>query len=324
MKQINYKEEQFKKQMIMNSKIIQKITPTLWFDGKAEEAMNFYVSVFPNSKINFVKRWPEDISLPDEAIKPGTIQTASFTLDWMQFYAFDAGSAFQFNPSISFYATFETIAEVNEVWSKLAEGGEVLMPLERYDWSELYGWIKDRYGVSWNIAKDELRVVGQPITPLIMFSGNQRGEAEDAIDTYMWIFDDSVIHGIARYGEGDQGPYGMIKHGQCRLMGQTFMMMDNGTDSDIPFNEAISFYVNCHDQKEVDYYWNKFTKEGSESQCGWLKDKFGVSWQIVPEFVMEKVENGEPNRINNMNEAMYQMKKLDVAQLMEAYNKDVE
>ena len=308
----------------MNSKIKQKITPTLWFDSKAEEAMSFYVSVFPNSKINFVKRWPEDVSFPDEAIKPRTIQMASFTLDWMQFYAFDAGPAFKFNTSISFCAFFETVAEIKEVWSKLAEGGEVLMPLKKYDWSEQYGWIKDRYGVSWQIAKEELINVGQPITPLIMFSGKHRGEAKEAIDLYMWVFDDSIIHGIARYEEGDRGPYGMVKLGQCRLVGQTFMMMDNGTANDIPFNEAISFYLNCHDQKEVDYYWSKFTKEGSESQCGWLKDKFGVSWQIVPEFLTDKIENGEPSRVNNMLEAIYQMKKLDVAQLMEAYNKDVE
>lgn len=299
----------------------QKITPTLWFDDKAEEAMKFYVSVFPNSKINFVKRWTEEMSLPDIAIKPGTIKIASFNLDWMQFYAFDAGPAFQFNPSVSFYVVFETVAEVNEVWNKLAEGGEVLMALDKYDWSERYGWIKDRFGVSWQIMKDELKNVGQHITPLIMYSGEKRGDAEEAIDLYMSIFDDSVIHGIARYEEGDFGPHGMIKHAQCRLMGQTFMMMDNGTDKDIPFTEAISFFVNCRDQKEVDYYWNKFTKEGSESECGWLKDKFGVSWQIVPEFLMEKIENGEPNRVNNMREAMYKMKKLDAVQLMEAYNK---
>ncbi len=195
------------------------------------------------------------------------------------------------------------------------------MPLKRYDWSERYGWIKDRYGVSWQIVKEELKNVVQPIAPLLMFSVEKRGDAEEAIDFYMSVFDDSVLHGIARYEEDDLGPHGMVKHGQCQLMGQTFMMMDNGNANDVPFNEAISFYLNCHDQKEVDYYWNKFTKQGSESQCGWLKDKFGVSWQIVPEFVMDKVETGEAERVSNMEKALYEMKKLDVALLMEAYNK---
>lgn len=305
----------------MNNLTSQKITPTLWFNDNAEEAINFYVSVFPHSKINYMKRWSADLPLPDKSIKPGTVQSASFSLNWMQFYAFDAGPAFQFNPSISFYVVFETVAEVEELWNKLAEGGKPLMPLKLYDWSERYGWIQDRYGVSWQIAKHPLKDVGQPLTPLIMFSGEKRGDAEEAIDFYMSVFDDSVINGIARYEEGDPGPFGMVKHGQCRLMGQTFMMMDNGSDKDVPFNESISFYVNCHDQKEIDYYWNKFTKEGTESQCGWLKDKFGVSWQIVPEFLTEKDENGEEGRFRSMSEVMYQMKKLDVAKLMEAYEK---
>ena len=306
----------------MNNFKSQKITPTLWLDDKAEEAINFYVSVFPNSKINFIKKWSDDIPLPDESIKPGTIQAASFSLNWMQFYAFESGRDFQLNSSISFYVVFENEAIVEEVWNKLAEGGEVLMPLDKYDWSVRYGWIKDRFGVSWQIAKDELKNVGQPISPLLMFSGNQRGNAEEAMDLYMSVFYDSVSDGIARYQEDDFAPYGMIKHAQCRLMGQTFMMMDNGTDKDVPFTEAISFYVNCSDQKEVDYYWDKFTKEGSESQCGWLKDKFGVSWQIVPEFLTEKkTESDDDVRIKNMKEAMYEMKKLNVNKLMEAYNK---
>lgn len=305
----------------MKNKINQKITPTLWFDGKAEEAMNFYVSVFPNSKINFIQRWTDDMLGAGESMKSGTVQSASFSLDYMQFYAFDAPPVFKFNSSISFYAVFETVAEVDEVWSKLAEGGEVLMPLDNYDWSKRYGWVKDRYGVSWQVMKQVLKNVGQPITPLIMFSGDKRGDAEEAMDLYMSIFDDSVIHGVSRYEEHDLGPHGMIKHGQCQLMGQAFMLMDNGSENDVPFNEAVSFYVNCHDQKEVDNYWAKFTKEGSESACGWLKDKFGVSWQIVPEFVTDKVENGEPQQLKSMMKDLSQMKKLDVAQLMEAYTK---
>ena len=305
----------------MNNKINQKITPTFWFDGTAEEAMKFYVSVFPNSNINFMKRWTKEMNLPPESIKDESIMSASFTLDWMQFYAFDAVPPFQFNPSISLYAVFETVSEVDEVWNKLVEGGEVMKPLKKYDWSQRYGWVKDRFGVSWHVVMDKLKNVGQPITPVIMFSGEKRGDAEEAIDLYMSVFEDSVSDGISRYREGDLGPYGMIKHAQCRLMGQTFIVIDNGTDNDVPFNEGISFYVNCKDQKEVDYYWDKFTKEGSESQCGWLKDKFGVSWQIVPEFLTDKVENGEPKGVQNLMQAMVEMKKLDVAKLMEAYEK---
>ncbi len=200
----------------MTNLTIQNITPTLWFNDNAEEAINFYVSVFPHSKINFMKRWSADSPLPDKSIKPGTVQTASFSLNWMQFYAFDAGPAFQFNPSISFYVVFETVAEVEELWNKLAEGGKTLIPLKKYDWSERYGWIQDRFGISWQIAKHPLKEVGQPIAPLLMFSGEKRGDAEEAIDFYMSVFYDSVSNGVSRYREGDPGPYGMIKHGQCR------------------------------------------------------------------------------------------------------------
>ncbi|MDC7999923.1 VOC family protein [Aequorivita todarodis] len=302
-------------------KRIQKITPFLWFDNRAEEAMNFYVTIFPNSEITQLKKWPEKTPFPAESAKPGTVQQGVFTLDGVQFCAFDAGPMFKFNPSISFFAIFETHVEVDAVWSQLIDGGQILMPLDSYDWSERYGWVSDRFGVSWQIYKGKLKDVGQRISPLIMYSGKQRGNAEGAMEHYMSIFKNASSEGVAKYTAGEPGPEGMVKHAQCKLNGQTFMMMDNGTDADIPFTEAISFYVNCEDQEEVDYFWDRFTKEGSESVCGWLKDKFGVSWQIVPQFLTEKLALDEPEKRQKLFEAISQMKKLDVAKLEEAYNR---
>jgi predicted 3-demethylubiquinone-9 3-methyltransferase (glyoxalase superfamily) len=300
----------------MNTKTTsQKITPFLWFDKRAEEAVNFYVSTFPDSRITSMKKWPEGGPFPAD-----TVQTAAFNLAGVRFYAFDAGPHFQFNPSISFLVICETNREVDELWNKLMEGGTALMPLDSYDWSELYGWVTDRFGISWQLMKGKLKDVGQRITPLLMYSGEQRGNAEDALNLYMSVFENSSLDGVMKYGPADPAPEGMIKHAQCRLSGQTFMVMDNGTEADIPFSEAISFYVNCKDQKEVDYYWNSFTKEGSESMCGWLKDKFGVSWQIIPEFLTEKAAKGDPQRVQNMMAALSRMRKLNVEQLEEAYN----
>ena len=298
----------------------QKIKPYLWFDSSAEEAVNFYVSIFPNSEITLLKKWPEKTPFPDESTKPGAVRQVDFNLDGCQFCAFDAGPMFKFNPSISFFVIFETEAEIDMAWDKLIEGGEALMPLDRYEWSDRYGWVTDRFGVSWQLMKGKLRDVGQRITPLIMYSGTQRGNAEEAMNLYMSIFKDSSSDGAAKYDAGDQGPTGMIKHGQCRLAGQTFMVMDNGTENDIPFTEAISFYVDCKDQDEVDYFWDRFTKEGSESVCGWLKDKFGVSWQIVPEFLTEKMKGDDPDKEQKLMTAIYQMKKLDIAELKKAYD----
>ncbi|MCX2678702.1 VOC family protein [Galbibacter sp. EGI 63066] len=302
-------------------KTTQKITPFLWFDDRAEEAVNFYVSIFPNSSITQLKKWPEKTPFPPESTKPDTVQQAVFTLDGLQFCAFDAGPLFKFNPSISFFAVFETDAEVDTVWNRLIDGGQALMPLDSYDWSERYGWVTDRFGVSWQLMKGKLEDVGQRICPLVMYSGQQRGNAEEAMNHYMSIFRNSSSDGIAKYNAGDPAPEGMVKHAQCRLTGQTFMLMDNGTEKDMPFSEAISFYVNCKDQKEVDYFWDKFTEEGSESVCGWLKDKFGVSWQIVPEFLTEKLALDEPEKWQKLFEAINRMKKLNVDELKAAYDK---
>lgn len=299
----------------------QKITPFLWFDHQAEEAMNFYLSVFPNSHVTVLNRWPEHTPFPEDSTQPGTVQQVVFTLDGFQMHAFDAGPMFKFTPAISFYVVFETVKEVDEAWNKFKEGGQVLMPLDSYDWSDRYGWVADRYGLAWQVSRGKLSDVGgQRITPLIMYSGEQRGNAEEAMNVYVNTFKNSSVEGIARYGAGEPGPEGMIKHAQCHLSGQTFMLMDNGTEADIPFTEAISFYVNCKDQKEVDYFWESFTREGSESQCGWLKDKYGVSWQIVPEFFTNKMTEGEPDKQQKMMDAVMKMKKLDVAKLKDAYN----
>jgi predicted 3-demethylubiquinone-9 3-methyltransferase (glyoxalase superfamily) len=267
-----------------------------------------------------MKKWAEKTPFPSESTKPGMVQQGEFSLDGCQFCAFDAGPMFKFNPSISFFAVFETAEEVDSVWNKLIEGGEALMPLDSYDWSERYGWVTDRFGLSWQLYKGKPQDVGQRITPLIMYSGTQRGNAEEAMNRYMSIFKNSSSDGVAKYGSNESGPEGMVKHAQCRLNGQTFMVMDNGTGTDIPFTEAISFYVDCKDQDEVDYFWDTFTEDGNESVCGWLKDKFGVSWQIVPEFFTKKMKGNEPEKEQKLMAAIYQMKKLDVAKLKEAYN----
>jgi len=195
------------------------------------------------------------------------------------------------------------------------------MPLDKYPWSDRYGWVTDQFGLSWQLMKGKLSDVGQRITPLLMYSGEQRGKAEEAMNLYMSIFSHSYSDGIARYDKNDPAPEGMVKHAQCKLAGQTFMLMDNGTESDIPFTEAISFYVNCTDQDEVDYFWNALTNEGQESACGWLKDKYGLSWQIVPEFLTEKLALNDPEKQKKLFEAINKMKKLDVAKLKEAYLK---
>lgn len=304
----------------MKTNKTNKIVPFLWFDDKAEEAINFYTSVFTNSKILSFKKWPDNAEMVPPNCKPSTVKLASFQLEDTLFHAFDAGPMFTFNPSISFFVICDAEEEATAIYGRFIEEGEALMPLDKYAWSDCYGWVKDKFGISWQIMKSSVKEVGQKIVPSFLFSGKQCGHAEEAMNLYSSFFKDSEVDSVSRYEAGDPTPEGYIKHAQFRLGTQVFKVMDNGMDVDIPFTEAISLFVHCKDQDEVDFFWNNLTEEGEESRCGWLKDKFGVSWQIVPEFISEKVANGEPERIGKMMMALGGMTKLDVAELEKAYN----
>jgi predicted 3-demethylubiquinone-9 3-methyltransferase (glyoxalase superfamily) len=293
--------------------IKQKITPFLWFDEKAEEAAKFYISIFSNSKIVNLKHWAEGSPFPKEQI-----MNVTFELDGQQFYGFDAGPMFQFNPSISFFVVCETEEETDLIWEKLSEGGSVLMPLEKYDWSDKYGWVQDRFGISWQISLGKMSDVGQKITPSFLFTKAQHGKAEEAVKLYTSVFDNSSITGILKYTAGEDQPAGTVKHAQFSLNGQVFMAMESVGHS-FEFNEAISFLVSCDTQEEIDHFWNKLTADGGqESQCGWLKDKFGVSWQIVPPVLMQLLEDKDQARAGRVMQAMMKMKKLDIKILKEA------
>lgn len=294
-------------------KIKQKITPFLWFDGKAEEATKFYTSLFKNSKITSLKHWPDGSPFPKEQV-----MTATFELEGQQFHAFDAGPMFQVNPSISFFVVCETEEETDAVWQKLAEGSSVMMPLDKYDWSEKYGWVQDRFGISWQISLGKISDVGQKVTPSFLFTGAQHGKAEEAINFYTSLFDDSSITGILKYTAGENQAEGTVKHAQFSLNGQMFMAMESSGHSFV-FNEAISFFVSCETQEEIDYFWNKLTAdEGQESQCGWLKDKFGVSWQIVPPVLPQLLGDRDQVKAGRVMQAMMKMKKLDIKTLKQA------
>jgi predicted 3-demethylubiquinone-9 3-methyltransferase (glyoxalase superfamily)/uncharacterized protein YndB with AHSA1/START domain len=290
-----------------------EITPFLWFDTQAEEAANFYTSIFKNSKIENVQRQGEAVFIVD------------FTLGGQRFSALNGGPHFKFNPSTSFYVTLETEAETDAVWQKLSDGGSALMPLDKYPWSEKYGWVQDRYGLSWQISWGKMSDVGgRHFVPSLLFTGERSGNAEAALKLYTSIFEGSTVDGILHYGADDKKNEGKVMHAQFRLCGdQTFMVMDDTMGADFAFNEALSFVVQCSGQDEVDYFWEKFTANGGmESQCGWLKDPFGVSWQIVPDELLQLLADPDPGRAQRATGAMMQMKKIDIAKLQQAADDD--
>ena len=282
---------------------MQKITPFLWFDDQAEEAINFYVSIFKDSKMVNANRGPDD-----------KLFTATFQLEGQEFMALNGGPQFKFTPAVSFFVTCETTAEIDELWQKLSEAGSVLMPLDTYPFSEKFGWLADKYGLSWQLSVGSS---SQKIMPFFMYV-SEHGQAEEAIQLYTSLFADSRILNIERYGDGEGRVVGTVKQATFALNGQQFMAIDGGAGHAFTFTEANSFFVNCETQAEVDELWQKFTAEGEESMCGWLKDKFGVSWQIVPAALGEMLQDKDPAKAKRVMDAMLQMQKIDIQKLEEA------
>jgi predicted 3-demethylubiquinone-9 3-methyltransferase (glyoxalase superfamily) len=298
----------------------QKITPNLWFDDKAEEATEFYVSTFDNTKLGTISRY--DAATAEAAGQPeGSVLTVDFELDGQEFVALNGGPAFTFNPSISFIVNCPTETEVDELWEQLSDGGEVLMPLDAYPFSDRYGWIQDKYGVSWQLILADPAGEWRPkFTPSMLFVGDNCGNAEAAMDFYTAVFADTTRGQIARYGP-DQEPdeEGTIRYADFTLDDHWFAAMDSAQDHDFGFNEAVSFIVHCGTQEDVDYFWGKLTADGgAEGECGWLKDKYGVSWQIVPTPLYELLQSEDAEKAERVTEAMLQMQKLDIAALEEA------
>lgn len=293
---------------------MKHITPHLWFDSQAEEAVQFYTSIFPNSSIGTTARYGKsgaEVSGQPE----GSIMSISFNLNGQSFMAINGGPIFTFTPAISFFVTLKTVAEVDELWNKLIEGGNALMELASYPFSEKYGWLQDKYGLSWQLMVEK---ESQMIRPSLLFVRDQAGKAETAMNFYTSLFPNSEIGNLARYEAGEADVVGYIKYGNFTLNGQSFIAMDSSGPHEFGFTEAISLMVNCDTQEEIDELWEKLSAVPESEQCGWLKDQFGVSWQIVPANMNEFMQAASPEKQERAMQAMLQMKKIDVASLEKA------
>ncbi len=156
----------------------------------------------------------------------------------------------------------------------------------------------------------------QKITPFLWFDN----QAEEAVRFYTSIFEDSELVSITRYGEAGPGPAGTVVTVAFQIHGQEFVALNGGPH--FKFTEAISFVVNCETQEEVDYYWEKLSADPKAEQCGWLKDKYGVSWQIIPTVLGELLQDKDAKRLQRVTEAMLQMKKIDIETLMQAFEQE--
>jgi predicted 3-demethylubiquinone-9 3-methyltransferase (glyoxalase superfamily) len=278
----------------------EKMTPCLWYNGQAKEAATLYCSVFADAKITAQSSIVTGIDVSGQ----------SFTL-------LDGGPMYQPNPSISFFYICEKEEEFDRIWNAFSKGGAVLMPSDKYPWSEKYGWISDKYGVSWQLSVGSISEVGQKITPCLLFTGKQYGRAEEAISFYSSIFEKPKVDGILRYSAGElPDTEGMVKHAQVSLNNQKFMLMESAREHNFTFSEGVSITIHCDTQQQIDYYWEKLTESGEESMCGWLKDKFGVSWQIIPT-ELSKIMS-DPAKAGKAAQAFMAMRKLNIEQIVQA------
>lgn len=305
---------------------MQKIIPHLWYAKEAIEAATFYTSLFPQSSITHTTVLHNTPS--------GDCDVVSFTLWNQKFMAISAGPLFRFNPSISFMVNFDPLffgsapggeamarEKLDAIWNQLADGGTILMPIGEYPFSKRFGWVMDKYGLSWQLIltnpEGEQR---PPIIPALMFVKSRAGQAESVINFYLSVFKNTKRGATHRYPAAmDWEKEGSIMFADFMLENAWFAAMDSAREHNFDFNESISFLVQCADQAEIDYYWQKLSAVPESEQCGWLKDQYGVSWQITPASMEEMMSKGSPEQIARVTHAFMPMKKLDIATLKKAY-----
>ena len=294
------------------------ITPNLWFDKNAEEAVNFYTSLFPDSKIGSTSRFGKE-GFEHHHMPEGTVMTMSFELSGQKFLALNGGPVFKFNESVSFFVYCKSDSEIENLYTKLSEDGNVNLPLDKYDWSEKYAWVKDKFGVSWQLDIDKINSP-QKIVPSLLFVNNKFLKVKEAVNHYLNIFPDSKKIFEVPNPKIENIPIQTLAFAQISLSGNLFNTISGQGEHNFDFNEAVSFIINCDSQEEVDYFWNKLTDEGEESMCGWLKDKFGVSWQVIPTEMFKYIGGSDKVKSSRAMNAMFQMKKLDLDILKKAYD----
>lgn len=298
---------------------MQKIIPCLWFDDKAEEAAKFYTSLFPASIVGSVTKY-DKASAEVSGMPEGSVLTVPFELAGQKFIALNGGPIFKFTPAISFLVGCNSEEEINWLYQNLSDGGKVLMEFTKYSFAEKYAWFNDKYGVSWQLM---LAPHSQKITPMLLFCGHNYGKAKEAMDYYVEVFKErdkeSKIKNISYYMGTGEEITDKVMHGAFILLGQEFMAMDSKEDHKFNFTMATSFIIECQNQEDVNYFWDKLSMSGKPSVCGWLEDRYGVAWQVVPVILDELLADLDKAKAERTMKAMLNMTKLDIETLKKAH-----
>lgn len=275
------------------------ITPSLWFNGTAAEAGAFYTA-----------------ALPWTVTKASGPMAVDLDVDGCHFTLINADDTYRPTPAISFILNFDPLMfdgdvsvarrALDDTWAALSDGGETLMPLAEYPFAARYGWVQDRYGVSWQVMLT--RPEGDPrpfVIPQLLFSGAVHGRAREAADFYTSLFSDAGIGTLVPYPAPADG----VMFGEFHVGRQWFSMMDSAAEHDFGFTPGVSLVVRCAHQSEIDRLWDALSAVPEAEQCGWLVDRFGVSWQIIPQDLDRLL--ARPGAVQRM----LSMKKLVIAEL---------
>ena len=258
----------------------QVITPAIWCDGTADEAAQFYTDVF------------RDTSIAEQA--PGLAATVS--IHGFKLSLINGGNQYAPNPSISCILNFDPLlfggeeqarAYLDELYKRLSTGG-VLMELGEYPFSPRYAWVRDRFGMTWQLMLTDPDGDPRPfVIPSFMFGGTNHAHAEEATDAWIALFDNARRGALYRYEEGGPLDAGTVMFTDFTLRGTWMAATDSGTFHDFTFTPGVSMIVSCRDQEEIDRYWAGLSAVPEAERCGWCVDRWGVSWQVVPHNIAE-------------------------------------
>jgi len=300
---------------------MQKIVPNIWCNRTATEAAEFYTRIFPRASSEVTLRYPTE-NLPDfQKDVAGEVLTIDLVIDGYRLALINSDGTFRPHSSLSFMVNLDPLlfggdeaaarGTLDALWTELTLDGTVLMDLGEYPFSARYGWVQDRYGVNWQLMLTDPEGEPRPfVIPSLLFGGAAQDRAAEAVAAYTSLFEGGLTGMVVPYPE-QTGPAaaGAVMFSEFQLEGQWFTAMDSGVSQESSFTPGVSLEVRCRDQAEIDRLWDALSAVPEAEACGWLVDRFGLSWQITPADMGERIH--EPG----VYQRMLEMKKIVIADL---------
>lgn len=279
----------------------QKIYPCLWFEKEALEATDFYFKVFGEAQMLHKNDF-----------------VATFEIKGSKMMAINGGPHYKKTPAVSYFVYCGGDAEIERIYTMLTEGGMIMMPLGNYPWSRRYAFIEDKYGTAWQLDVDDVNN-SQKIVPCLLFVNEKNKLAGEAVDYYTGIVKESTILFKSMYGPGQQMPEEVVLFAQFKLHHVIINATRSTMKHDFDFTPGNSLVIECSTQEEIDYYWDQLGSGGQYSRCGWLTDRYGHSWQIIPDFL--SAATSDPETAHAVIQAFMSMTKFEIEPLKEAMKK---